>query len=324
MATEGYSAPGVGATITRARALAEQLDRSDDVVPLLYGQWLFHAVRSELSPALSFAERMEQVGEAQDDVGLSLLGHLAHGITRLDLGDFVAARALFERCHGLDDPDHRAVYAEIAMADPHGQMLRFLALTLTCLGYVDQGRARLNEALRDARQRGHVYTLAFVLSFAAWTESATRLPHEALLHANEAVALSTEQSFPILVAHGIVFRGWVLTALGQAQEGLALITQGLSMYRAAELKRLEGVALSGLNRLEEAQNALAEALHIAQKQQARALELRAAMSMARLWRDQGKRAEARDLLTSVYGWFTEGFDTLDLKEAKKLLDELAT
>jgi len=55
---------------------------------------------------------------------------------------------------------------------------------------------------------------------------------------------------------------------------------------------------------------------------AKSWELRAAMSMARLWRDQGKRDEARDLLAPVYGWFTEGFDTLDLKEAKALLDEL--
>jgi predicted ATPase len=66
------------------------------------------------------------------------------------------------------------------------------------------------------------------------------------------------------------------------------------------------------------------ALSVARQQQARSWELRAAMSMARLWRDQGKPDEARELLAPVYGWFTEGFDTLDLKEAKKLLDELAT
>ena len=64
------------------------------------------------------------------------------------------------------------------------------------------------------------------------------------------------------------------------------------------------------------------ALVVARKQQAKSWELRTAMSMARLWRDQGKRDEARDLLAPVYGWFTEGFDTLDLKEAKALLDEL--
>ena len=64
------------------------------------------------------------------------------------------------------------------------------------------------------------------------------------------------------------------------------------------------------------------ALAIAREQKAKSWELRAAMSMARLWRDQGKRQQARDLLAPVYGWFTEGFDTLDLKEAKALLDEL--
>jgi D-alanyl-D-alanine carboxypeptidase len=63
------------------------------------------------------------------------------------------------------------------------------------------------------------------------------------------------------------------------------------------------------------------ALAVARKQQAKSWELRAAMSMARLWRDQGKRDEARALLAPVYGWFTEGFDTLDLKEAKALLDK---
>ena len=65
------------------------------------------------------------------------------------------------------------------------------------------------------------------------------------------------------------------------------------------------------------------ALMVARAQQAKSWELRAAMSMARLWRDQGKREEARSLLAPVYGWFTEGFDTLDLKEAKALLNELA-
>ncbi len=66
------------------------------------------------------------------------------------------------------------------------------------------------------------------------------------------------------------------------------------------------------------------ALATARQQQAKSWELRTAMSMARLWRDQGKSQQARELLAPVYGWFTEGFDTLDLKEAKALLDELAS
>ena len=67
-----------------------------------------------------------------------------------------------------------------------------------------------------------------------------------------------------------------------------------------------------------------QAIAIAKRQSAKMLELRASTSLARLWRDQGRRDEARDLLAPVYGWFTEGFDTLDLKEAKALLDELST
>ena len=65
------------------------------------------------------------------------------------------------------------------------------------------------------------------------------------------------------------------------------------------------------------------ALAVSRQQQAKSWELRAAMSLARLWRDQGKRQQARELLAPVYGWFTEGFNTLDLKEAKALLEELA-
>jgi predicted ATPase len=72
-----------------------------------------------------------------------------------------------------------------------------------------------------------------------------------------------------------------------------------------------------------AQASFERALAVARAQQAKSWELRAAMSLARLWRDQGKRRQACELLVPVYGWFTEGFDTLDLKEAKSLLDELA-
>jgi predicted ATPase len=76
-------------------------------------------------------------------------------------------------------------------------------------------------------------------------------------------------------------------------------------------------------RAEAAEQLYRKALSIAQEQEAKGWELRAATSLARLWRDQRKRAEARGLLAPVYGWFTEGFDTQDLKEAKALLDELA-
>ena len=91
----------------------------------------------------------------------------------------------------------------------------------------------------------------------------------------------------------------------------------------AELHRIIGDALLSMQRQGEAEVEFTRALAIARQQQAKSWELRAAMSMARLWRDQGKVQQARELLTPVYGWFTEGFDTRDLMEAKALLEELA-
>ena len=73
----------------------------------------------------------------------------------------------------------------------------------------------------------------------------------------------------------------------------------------------------------EAEAWLQRALEVARRQEAKSLELRAAMSLSRLWHQQGKRREAHDLLAEVYAWFTEGFDTADLQEAKALLEELA-
>jgi predicted ATPase len=94
----------------------------------------------------------------------------------------------------------------------------------------------------------------------------------------------------------------------------------------AEVQRMAGeVALKlPLPDVVKAEAYFERALAIARSQQAKSWELRAAMSMARLWRDRGKRDEARDLLAPVYGWFSEGFDTLDLKEAKALLNALAS
>jgi predicted ATPase len=114
-------------------------------------------------------------------------------------------------------------------------------------------------------------------------------------------------------------------ASGCIRKAMTAVEATKERWNAAEVHRIAGeIALKS----QQPDGAKAEAcferaLSVARQQQAKSWELRAAMSMARLWRDQGKRDEARDLLAPVYGWFTEGFDTRDLKEAKALLDELA-
>ena len=107
-------------------------------------------------------------------------------------------------------------------------------------------------------------------------------------------------------------------------EAKALIERTKETWCEAEVNRMAGeiALLSPEPDMAKAEAYFESALAVARKQQAKSWELRAAMSMARLWRDQDKRQQAHDLLAPVYGWFTEGFDTLDLKEAKALLDEL--
>jgi predicted ATPase len=123
------------------------------------------------------------------------------------------------------------------------------------------------------------------------------------------------------------------TDLGELDDAWRCVVEATSTIDAtkerwfeAEANRIAGeiAMMSSAPDAAKAEAHFERALAVALKQQAKSLELRAAMSMARLWRGQGKRDEARYLLAPVYGWFTEGFDTRDLKEARALLDELAT
>ena len=131
---------------------------------------------------------------------------------------------------------------------------------------------------------------------------------------------------------------WYLTRLAEALaklgrceeawrrifEAFEEIEKGGEVQHKAEVNRIAGeiALLSPELDVAKAERYFEKGLTVARQQQAKSWELRAAMSMARLWRDQGKRDKARDLLAPVYGWFTEGFDTRDLKEGKALLDEL--
>ena len=120
-------------------------------------------------------------------------------------------------------------------------------------------------------------------------------------------------------------------AMGQPEAGLTVLAEALThtdttgeRWYEAELYRLKGELLLQQNsdNQAEAETCFHKAIAIAQSQQAKSWELRAAMSLARLWQQQGKQAEAHELLAPIYGWFTEGFDTADLQEAKALLEAL--
>ncbi len=120
--------------------------------------------------------------------------------------------------------------------------------------------------------------------------------------------------------------------LGQVEAGLAVVQEGWEVMERtgehvshAEMSRLKGALLLQQHGTvhAEAEACFQQAIAVAQQQSAKSWELRAATSLARLWQQQGKTNEARELLAPVYDWFTEGFDTADLKDAKALLDQLS-
>jgi predicted ATPase len=154
----------------------------------------------------------------------------------------------------------------------------------------------------------------------------------ALVEAIKAIREGLASGRPIAAIYQSQARCFLAEALareGNYLEAHAAVTHALDGIRAtgermweAEVHRVHGLVLFAENKPAESKAAFSLALDLAREQQAKSLELRAATSQARLWGEQGRRAEAQELLAPIYGWFTEGFDTADLKEAKALLDSL--
>jgi predicted ATPase len=156
--------------------------------------------------------------------------------------------------------------------------------------------------------------------------------------ANEGVTLMLRARDQNCAMGQVLFSPYSLTCiaegygkLGQAAEGLRILRDAEQLiettderHHEAEVNRLQGDLLRMVDDHPAAERSYHRALGVAIRQNARTHELRAATSMARLWRDQGKQKEARELLAPVCGWFTEGFDTLHLEEANKLLEQLAS
>jgi predicted ATPase len=211
-----------------------------------------------------------------------------------------------------------------------------LSLALTWSSLVHLERREPERALRQldiaealaAEQRLNFVAEPCMLRGAALLEQGA--VDEAIACIREGVTEWTRLGRTLFLPHGLASLAEGLTRRGDRAAALAALREGLETSDVtgehmwdAELHRLTGTVLLAENKLDEGGASLQHAIHIAQAQQAKSLELRATASLARLWRDQGKVCEARELLAPVYGWFTEGFDTRDLKEAKALLEEFA-
>jgi predicted ATPase len=188
---------------------------------------------------------------------------------------------------------------------------------------------RAAAAIASAQERG----LAMVVAVGRIMQGAARAMldprDESVAEIRDALAAYRATGARVQSTYYLILLAQALAACGRYGEGLSTLREAASLaeetgerYVAAEIDRLQDNLLLAENGSAEAEACYLKALEMSRAQEARSLELRAACDLARLWAGRGERARAADLLAPVYGWFTEGFDTLDLKEAKAPLDEL--
>jgi predicted ATPase len=395
-ATRGWAAPEMVQTYNRARELCRQVGETPQLFGVLGGLWVFYFDRAEYKTAHELAEQCLRLAQRVQNSYLLVWAHCFVGMTLFNLGEFALAQDHLEQGIARYDPQqHRALAFGAGTNEPGMTSLSEVALALWSLGYPDQARKRLHEALTLAQEVFHPLNLTFALANAALLHLLRREGQATQERAEALLALSSEQGFALFLAYGTIQRGWALAEQaclpdrqGQVEKGIAQIRQGLVAQQAtgaeglrpfhlallaeaygkagqaeqglkalaealatvdktrecfyeAELYRLKGqLTLQKFqvlgskfqvdnpqsafrNPQSEAEACFHKAIEIARKQQAKSLELRAVMSLSRLWQQQGKTKEAHELLAKIYNWFTEGFDTKDLQEAKALLQELA-
>ena len=255
------------------------------------------------------------------DLGVMTLCH--RGIDLWLLGYPEAARADIDR--GLRDAREFKHAATLMYALTYNSIVNALRR--------DIAKAQPDELVALADEKGAVFWKASGELVKSWLFVLTGRASEAVTSFSSAIALSRSTGATIFVPLFLSMLGSAFAEMRQFDQARRCIAEAMALAEAsgerwfdAEIHRIAGeIELGSSERIgSDAQRYFEQALGVAREQQARSWELRAAVSLARLRRDQDKRAEAHDLLAPVYGWFTEGFDTLDLMEAKALLAELAS
>ncbi|MCK6553493.1 AAA family ATPase [Candidatus Binatia bacterium] len=400
---KGYAATEVGNALQRAFELCQQATEPPQVFPVVAGLWAFRYQRGELRAAEELTERLFRVAQSTADAALLLWAHALKGLTLSMLGQLSPAVRHLDEGIALYDPQlHGPDRTRVGAQDPKVLCLSFAATTLWRLGYPDEARRRVDEALAWAQELSHPFSLAFGLGHGgAGVGIFIRDMSAVRAHTDVLAQVCEKEGFRYWLGWGRVWRGRALAeegepesairimhegmatvqqtgawlaipyVLGQLAEvhgmagqiaaGLELLLQARSLIEAtgerwyeAEIHRLMGELLlqaadpahpavpipkrtgrtaaapaasarrRAVTRLHETvETHFRTALDVARRQQARSLELRAVMSLSRLWEQQGKRRQARESLADVYGWFTEGFDTPDLRDARALLAALA-
>jgi class 3 adenylate cyclase/predicted ATPase len=359
---KGYAAPETGDAYARARALWEELGSPSEFLGVPFGQSVYHLYRGELDLALRLDEDLLRLTSQRADAAGLILGHLSSGRDLFFVGRFALSRSHLEEALALYDsnssrwlieqagassaylgivlfcagyPDQAMALSSAALADTrrqaHPPSLAGCLATCIRLSLTAGDNAALGEWLDElvmiTTEQGFPHWRAMITICRGWVAVKSGDVAEGISLVRSGSAAS--RTYSAWRPHNIALLATVCEIAEQIDEALNLMDEALQIVEntgerwfEAELYRHKGKLLLRQGHTEVAEEFYRKALSISQEQEAKMWELRAAVSLARLRRDQGRRDEVRDLLAPVYGWFTEGFGTPDLKDAKALLDEL--
>ena len=370
---EGAQAEETKIAFTRAHELCQQLGNTSNIGQVLGGLSTIYYVRAEYQRALELAEEALSYATQTEDPLLVALANWYPGILLFCLGEITTALDHLEKVIEFYRPEeHHYPFIGLRGSDAGLGALAYSACCLWCLGYPDQALQRSQEVLVLGSDLSHPFSLADVICFAGCFYNSLCRDAEALKdNAERLIQLAENIRLTGWIATGTRYRGEALYMLGNADEGIKQMQEGIAVMQSsgiqlflpstlgfiAEAQAKIGQFEDGLETLDEAldiveqtneriweveihrlrakllllmqgdqsaaEDSYHKAIEVARQQRAKSWELRASTGLARLWKSQGRVDEARELLEGIYAWFTEGFDTPDLKEAKSLLEEMS-
>jgi predicted ATPase len=359
----GAASAGLLQTFERVCELSERLGDTSALLRGLFGVAVVEANRGEVVRSMEISRRCLELAKRNQNREILPAVQYSLALGAYNSGDLLLASSqLSDLMKTLGSAQLRAA-AELLPADLWATAPGHLAQVQLALGKPDEALRLSNEALSRARPLKHPFTLALAIQLAAGVRAYRREPEATRELAEAGIGLGEEHGFQERLLAGRALRGWAMTELGQTEEGiaeleaaaaysprvqvmlaqvyarvgradkaLAIVDEQLARVersgvrrQEAELHRLKGEAIlmRDSSATGEAEKWFRKAIEIARSQSAKWWELRATVSLARLLRDTGRRDEARAMLAETYNWFTEGFDTADLKDAKALLEELS-
>jgi predicted ATPase len=319
----------------QALSLAQRLDDLPMVVDAYYNLGTVLLIRGAFTASLEhYRQGLALAERLPSDASIVAFGRTAYQYSLVFRS--LTAQSLWFL--GYPEQARQAIQETLPLAqeEAHPFTLSFIFWAATFIAHYRRDIAitveHADTAAAFLRQHGFILWLGWMTVMKGWAWVAQGWAEDGREHIQQGMqtAFATDSVvcrpyFLALLAEAHGKLGQPEAALSFMDEAFALVEQTGEHHHLAEIHRLKGEFLlsQSSDSPPEAEHCFHQALNIARHQQAKSWELRAATSLARLWQSQGKRQDAYDLLAPVYGWFTEGFDTADLIDAKALLDELS-